>query len=178
MSDTHEETIDQLREKADEAAKLTQQNRAQSAEIAMLKAGIPTGSKVGQAFVREYDGELDPATIKEAAVEWGLWQPEGSDAKPEPDATAADRDKLKMGGNPSDGDAPKPHPAEAALETMRQDMKSGLPTETSRIKAVAGIIGAAIDGDERVLIKTPGGVERTKDTEGIPFQSGRRGLDG
>lgn len=60
MSDIHDlddATIEQLREKADQASKLEAQlaqlTNQKDRELAMLRAGIPTESKVGQAFLRD-----------------------------------------------------------------------------------------------------------------------------
>lgn len=187
MSDIHDlddATIEQLREKADQASKLEAQlaqlTNQKDRELAMLRAGIPTESKVGQAFLRDYDGELEADKIKESAVEWGLWKPEGSDATDDtpPDPTAVDREKLRSGNVPSDTDPPKPHPSKEALRKMREAQESGLPQENTRIRAITDMIAAAIDGDQRMIIRQASGMERTSETEAIGFQTGRRGVDG
>lgn len=175
MSDqdpTHEDAIDQLRAKADEATKLQQALLFKDRELAFLRAGIPTESKPAQAFIEKYDGELDSAKIKEAAVEWGLWKPEGSDAEPAPDPTADDREKLRGGGAPSAGSAPQGHPTERALEEFREMRKAGITREDASMAVIGALIKGGVEGDERVIVPDHG-IQRTFETKDIPYQDGR-----
>lgn len=176
MSDqdpTHEETIDALRAKADSATRLEQANSLKDREIAFLRAGIPTESKVAQAFVRDYDGELDGAKIKEAAVEWGLWKPEGSDAEePPPDPTADDRNKLRGGAHPNETPPPSPHPVVKALEEFRDARKAGSTREDASMSVISALIKGGVEGDERVIVPDHG-IQRTYETRDVPYQDGR-----
>lgn len=73
-NDQQTETIQQLRDRADQARALEQQNEQIARENAFLKAGINPDDKQLGYFVRGYDGELKPEAIKAAAEEAGFLQ--------------------------------------------------------------------------------------------------------
>lgn len=51
-------------------------------ELAVHRAGIDTGTKLGQLFVKSYSGDLDPAAIRSEAAELGLVKADVLDPAP------------------------------------------------------------------------------------------------
>lgn len=157
-------TIDDYRAAMDRAAKAEKQATQATRENAMLMAGIPTGTKVGGAFARDYDGKLDdPDAIRNAAVEWGLWKPEGSDAitdKVTPADQAqidADRQLLQQGGtNPDLGqEAPAESPYEVGLREFYEAKAKGATGENAAAHLINRVVDAANKQDPRVIIGPP-----------------------
>jgi hypothetical protein len=170
---THEETIDQLRAKADEVTRATRELDLAKREIAFVRAGVPTESKPAQAFIRDYEGELTTDAIHQAAVEWNLWKPEGSDAtSEEPDPTSVDRDKLRSGSQPSDAEPPSPHPSVKGLEEFRELRAAGINREDASIALISRLVKGGVEGDERIIIPDHG-VQRVYEHRDIPYQDGR-----
>lgn len=101
MSDTstqgEQPTIQQLRERADQAATLEQQNAAIARENAFLKAGINPDDKQLGYFVRGYDGDLNPEAIKAAATEAGFLS-----TTPAPTTEAAEEPQPAAEAQPSE----------------------------------------------------------------------------
>ncbi len=168
-----EPTIEQLRAQADENKHLRAQIAQGEREKAFILAGLPTESKPAKAFIRDYDGELDPVKIKEAAVEWGLWKPEGSDATTdEPDPTEGDRDKLRNAGHPSDAEPPKPNPVTKALEEFRDIKAGGARREDAALTVIGALVKGGVEKDERVIIPSEG-LQRSHEFRDVPYQDGR-----
>lgn len=83
MSDNYIEPIDDddeggdedfknLRAKARKASKYEQENLTLKRELAFIKAGVPMEDPKMGYFVKGYEGELDPAAIRQAAIEAGF----------------------------------------------------------------------------------------------------------
>lgn len=175
-------TIEQLRAAADENARLKQQLAQKDTEQFMqIEAGIPM-TPAGKAFAAQYNGELTPEKVKEAAISWGLYDPQSENRKEAEQPSDVDnaRDILQGRGQVDDGTPPpKRHPGEVARETYDTMVKSGMRESEARKAGLMEILGAAIEGDPRVLIqKNLTNNQRTADTVGIPFQSGRKGVTG
>jgi hypothetical protein len=71
-----------------ENAELRRENRILETENAMLISGVPTHTEAARRFAETYDGPLDdPAAVHNAALVFGIFQPEGhSILKPAPEA--------------------------------------------------------------------------------------------
>ena len=82
-----EETIDQLREKADQATKLADTNAQQAKEIAFLNAGIKTNNELGQMMVGNYQGELEEQAILDYVGRLGVMPDTTPDPIPTPTPT-------------------------------------------------------------------------------------------
>ena len=67
-----------LREAANRAGKFKAEAESLRRENAFLKAGINSDDPRLSYFVKGYDGDLDPQTIRKAAVEAGFIQPPGT----------------------------------------------------------------------------------------------------
>lgn len=130
-------------------------------ELALVKAGIDTDSALGKMFARSYDGEMSADAVKAA---WTEIAPapatpttdEPAFTTPDPDLSSdatstAERTALANGGANPDI-APKPDPRVTGEAAFKAAVDAG-GTEAS---ALAGffdtLVGAAIEGDKRVLL--------------------------
>lgn len=154
--------IRQLREKAkaaDEAlAALAQAKR----ENAILRSGIDVDSKLGQMFLKAYDGDLDDIeTLKTAAKEIGVpfrgeqaaqqaGEGEGSEATPDPNGTP-ERQALASEAPPDTGESP--HPVEIARDRFKTALGEGATEEAAQADFINTLARAAIEGDRRVIVE-------------------------
>lgn len=101
QQDGENPNLRQLRKKAKDHDTVAAERDQARRELAFFKAGIPD-SKVGELFMKAYDGEPDTAAIRSAAAEYGL-----IDADVSPDELSAmDRvEQAAAGGAP-----PRPAP--------------------------------------------------------------------
>lgn len=126
-------------------------------ENAMLKAGIDVTTPVGKMFAGSFDGELtDLEAIQAAAREVGALAPVATETEQERiDREAQEaREAVVAGGQPpptQDELDNQQHPTDLGLKRFNDAMQTG----QTRDKAAAGffntVIGAAMQGDERVL---------------------------
>ena len=65
-------SIKELRDAADRGKKASQELDSMKREMAFLKAGVDTDTKVGQLLYKAYDGELDTESIQ---AEWSELSP-------------------------------------------------------------------------------------------------------
>ena len=88
--------IRQLREKAKKFDAVAAERDMARRELAFHKAGIPD-SKVGQLFMKAYDGDVDTEAIRAAAAEYGLVEAEVPGEEPD----AMERiEQVAAGGTP------------------------------------------------------------------------------
>lgn len=59
----------ELEQKLAEAEKRAQAAEVAAREAAFLKAGLDPSKKISQYFMKAYDGDLDPESIRQAAME-------------------------------------------------------------------------------------------------------------
>lgn len=145
------------REKAQKAEKLER-------EIAMLRAGIDLDSDKGAFFAKGYEGDLDPAKIREAAETLGILG--STDDNPGEDANPNDGDvQLEEGeaeleqerqrlesGSPSD-EMPNPDPYKAMTEVHERIRNQGGLERQALGGAFNSLVNAAHQGDDRVIIE-------------------------
>lgn len=158
------ELVKKLRaELKDRNAKLADAEGAKR-ELAFVKAGIDTSTKLGQLFAKSFDGDVaDIEAIKGEAKELGLigsTEPSGTDttAKPEvqdpntpPDTSASERSNLANGGTADDGSGVDPR--QTALGRAEQALKDGAPFDRAAGGLVAELAKAAMAGDQRVVVR-------------------------
>jgi hypothetical protein len=154
--------IRQLREKAkaaDEAlAALAQAKR----ENVILRSGIDVDSKLGQMFLKAYDGDLDDiealkAAAKEIGVPFRGEQPaqeagtgNGSEDPPEPTGTP-ERQALASEAPADTGESP--NPVEIARERFKASLGEGATEEAAQADFINTLARAAIEGDRRVIVE-------------------------
>jgi hypothetical protein len=95
-----------LRQAAEEGTRAKAELAATRRELAMLKAGVDLGSKLGRMFAKHYDGEVDAEAIRD---EWSTIAPPPPPAPVDP--------------------GPSYTPDEMASSNMRAAMANGSPAD-------------------------------------------------
>jgi len=142
-----------------EAEELRNQLVLKDVEHAAQLAGIPTGTGAGKAFVAGYNGPNDPDAMKAAAIEFGIFRPEGSDAGGTPADAAqqqvdADRAALQNSGlAPNVAETPpSAAPGEEGLRHFDERLKEGKRREDAFPEILDRLVDAANKGDTRALV--------------------------
>lgn len=158
--------LENLRGLASEGAKAAKRLEALERQQAFRDAGIDVSSKLGQMFVKSYDGELAADKIKEEAKSVGLIKDEEAPAETETptDQTneqstaedsertqSAERSGLASGAKSDDGSGVDPK--QAASNAARAAMEQGASYEDAAAGFVSMLADAALKGDKRVLVK-------------------------
>lgn len=73
--------LKRIQEQAKEGKKATAENEQLKRKIAFAEAGVPTSSKLGELFVRGYDGDATPDAIRDA---WSELNGNGGQSQPSP----------------------------------------------------------------------------------------------
>jgi hypothetical protein len=127
-------------------------------ELAFVKAGIDTSTKLGQLFVKSYDGDIaDVEAIKAEAVDLGILQvpsttgDNAADSDEPGDTSAQERSSLASGATGDDGSGVDPR--QTAISRAQEAMKQGATFEHAAGGFVAELAKAAMSGDQRVVIK-------------------------
>ena len=132
-------------------------------ELAFVKAGIDTSSKLGQLFAKSFEGDVsDVEAIKAEAKELGLLDPPAhaepsSTPAAEPhvsdpaDNSAAERSALASGASSDDGSGVDPR--QVAHDRANDAMAKGASFEVAAGGYIADLAKAAIAGDQRVIVQ-------------------------
>ena len=154
--------IRQLREKAERASELERQVAAQARELAFVKAGIDTESKLGSLLFKSYEGDVsDIEALKKEATEIGairVEEPTGSesgasDEAPEP--TGSDQRRDLASGAPAD-EQPQVDPYQEAQAKYDTAMGNGATWEVAAGEFFHSLGEAARRGDQRVILPQNG----------------------
>ena len=144
-----------LRKAAEEGAKARAEADAIRRELAFVKAGIDTDSKIGQMLLKTYEGDLNVEAIKKEALEIGALKAE---AKPEPVPFTADPEDVKfaeerraLATGASVPDAVEPDPYQTAHNHFEGGLKRGMSNEDAMAAAIGVIREAAMKNDSRVF---------------------------
>jgi hypothetical protein len=127
-------------------------------EHAVAMAGIPTGTGAGKAFVETYKGPTDEESVRAAAIEFGFWKPEGSDANDKRPADQAqvdaDRAALQQAGSTVDpGEQPPPeHPGTVGLREFFKAKSEGQRSEDAAAHVIDRLVDAGVKGNPEVII--------------------------
>lgn len=159
--------IAELRQRAEQAAQFEKDLAKRDREVAFLRAGIDTDTKLGKLFLGSYDGDLTPDAIKAEAKELGI-TPAGSPPPPSgegegltPEEKKASEERARLAaGSQDDGYTPPPgDPAAEGLAEFHRRIDKGTRREEAAAEFVSRQIDAAVRGDERVIY-VPGVSER------------------
>lgn len=132
---------------------LTEANAAKR-ELAFVRAGIDTSTKLGQLFAKSFEGDLDVEAIKAEAKELGIFnapKTEAEEPDPAPDNSAQERSSLATGATGDDGSGVDPR--QQGLARAQEAMAKGATFEAAAGGFVAELAKAAMSGDQRVVIK-------------------------
>ena len=146
-------SIKELRDAADRGKQASQELNAMKREMAFLKAGVDTDSKVGQLLYKAYDGELDTVSIQ---AEWSELAPVAVPPPSEPDTTddarvSQQRQDLASDNIPPENQTESPY--DAGHREFKTMMDAGRPKEDSAARFINTVLEAAggDNPDQRVL---------------------------
>lgn len=146
-------SIKELRDAADRGKKASQELDSMKREMAFLKAGVDTDSKVGQLLYKAYDGELDTASIQ---AEWSELSPAAAAPPSEPDTTddaRVSQERQDLAGDSVPPENQTESPYDAGHREFKAMMDAGRPKEDSAARFVHTVLEAAGGNrpDPRVL---------------------------
>lgn len=165
MSDNNDQSTEQnepdhikdLRAKAKGTDAATARADAAERELAFVKAGVPTDTKVAQAFLSTYTGEMTPDAIKAEAKEWNLIPadetlqtsqfPEGSAERQQQEM----REQLAGGGGAAGDEPPKQGGVDKALANFQKNREEGMALQQAQNHAFGEVIKAAAMGDKQAI---------------------------
>lgn len=160
---------DQIRAMERDAKSARQAQAAASAatrELAFVKAGVDTDSKLGKLLLASYDGEMDPVAIKSEWEDIGGIKPPASSTETPSDPTGdtgdddivitppegtQERQGLASGAQGDTGEEPNPDPRKVALQAGHDAVANGAPHDEAMGVMLNRLAGAAAAGDERVI---------------------------
>jgi ribosomal protein L12E/L44/L45/RPP1/RPP2 len=153
MADQEPGSIKDLRDAADRGKKASQELDAMKREMAFLKAGVDTDSKVGQLLYKAYDGELETESIQ---AEWSELAPVAAAPPSEPDATddarvSQERQNLASDNVPPENQTESPY--DAGHREFQEMIADGRPKDESAARFVHTVLEAAggANPDPRVV---------------------------
>lgn len=150
-----DENLKELRQQAEAGRKALAEAEAARRELAFIKAGVDTESKLGQLLMKTYDGELSPEAIKAEAEEIGAVKattppPEKTELTDEEKAQTRARNDLAAGSTATGAEEPDPRKTGfAAYEAAREN---GEPRDVAAGAYLAEILKAAHNRDPRVIV--------------------------
>tara|TARA_R110002051_G_C8534077_1_gene470043 strand:- start:26 stop:496 length:471 start_codon:yes stop_codon:yes gene_type:complete len=146
-------SIKELRDAADRGKQASQELNAMKREMAFLKAGVDTDSKVGQLLYKAYDGELDTPSIQ---AEWSELAPAAATPPSEPDTTddarvSQQRQDLASDNVPPENQTESPY--DAGHRQFQEMVADGRPKDDSAARFVHTVLEAAggANPDPRVI---------------------------
>lgn len=156
MSDSDkDENLKELRQQAEAGKKALAEADAARRELAFLKAGVDTESKLGQLLMRTFDGDLTVEAIQAEAREIGAIKAaatttEDNELSEEERAQTRARNDLASGSTATGADTPDPNKLGlAAFEAARNN---GEPREAAAGAYLAEMLKAAHNRDPRVIL--------------------------
>jgi hypothetical protein len=136
-------SIKELRDAADRGKQASQELNTMKREMAFLKAGVDTDSKVGQLLYKAYDGELDTASIQ---AEWSELSPTAAAPPSEPDTTddaRVSQERKDLAGDSVPPENQTESPYDAGHREFKTMMDAGRPKEDSAARFVHTVLEAA-----------------------------------
>ena len=146
-------SIKELRDAADRGKKASQELDSMKREMAFLKAGVDTDTKVGQLLYKAYDGELDTESIQ---AEWSELSPAAARPSSEPDTTddaRVSQERQDLAGDSVPPENQTESPYDAGHREFKTMMDAGRPKEDSAARFVHTVLEAAggANPDPRVI---------------------------
>ncbi len=136
-------SIKELRDAADRGKKASQELDSMKREMAFLKAGVNTDTKVGQLLYKAYDGELDTESIQ---AEWSELSPTAASPTSEPDTTddaRVSRERQDLAGDSVPPENQTESPYDAGHREFQQMIADGRPKDESAARFVHTVREAA-----------------------------------
>jgi hypothetical protein len=136
-------SIKELRDAADRGKQASQELNAMKREMAFLKAGVNTDTKVGQLLYKAYDGELDTESIQ---AEWSELAPGAATPPSEPDTTddaRVSQERQDLAGDSVPPENQTESPYDAGHREFKTMMDAGRPKEDSAARFINTVLEAA-----------------------------------
>lgn len=147
------DNLKELRHLADEGRKALAEAEQARRELAFVKAGVDTDTKLGKLLLRTYDGELTVDAIKAEAAELGLFKAPSTNEDVNDAERSQSRERADLASDSSVGsEDTSEHPHEAALKAFEAARKQGDTREIAAGAAFAEILKAAHRGDQRIIL--------------------------
>ena len=146
-------SIKELRDAADRGKKASQELDSMKREMAFLKAGVDTDTKVGQLLYKAYEGELETDAIR---AEWSELAPTAASPTSEPDTTddaRVSRERQDLAGDSVPPENQTESPYDAGHRQFQEMVADGRPKDDSAARFVHTVLEAAggANPDPRVI---------------------------
>jgi hypothetical protein len=150
------ESIKDLRDAAKRGRKATEENDHLKREVALLRSGVDTSTKLGTFFAENYKGELEPDAIRAAAAELGLDPSSGDTPTTSTDGdTVAAQAQAQRAVSSEAVDAAEPvdaDPRDAGFKAYQDELGRGRSRDDAAAAYFGTVLTAAANGDGRVII--------------------------
>jgi len=155
------DNLQDLRDAAERGRLATGENSDLKREMAFLKAGIDTDSKIGGMLLKTYEGELDVEAIRAeaGAIPGFLTENQVVDVD-ETDTTSQENlDLQNLRDNMSTGDAPTGEQVNAqdlAMQEFSEAIKSGASRKDSAAAYFGTLLTEAANGNQSAIFDQAG----------------------
>ena len=124
-------------------------------ELAFLKAGVDTETKLGKLLLKTYDGELTSEAIQFEAREVGAFGTvrATNDVVVDDSERNQSRERMNLSVESPAAGVDTPHPNQVARDAFDAAMRAGDPRDIAAGAAFAEILKAAHRGDERIFLR-------------------------
>lgn len=163
MDDTDSESeskgraqIRELEKRARRADELEARLAAFERKDALTAAGVDLSTPAGQMFAKWYDGDTDPAKVREAAEQMGVLagaapKADGPTLEPGEESQSDERSALASGAEAEQGRVQDPDPIQAAIAHAQEQIKLGVASDNAIADAIGMQMAAAARGDRRAM---------------------------
>lgn len=157
MSDNDkDENLKELRQQAEAGRKAQAEAEAARRELAFIKAGVDTDSKLGKLLMKTYEGELTPEAIKAEAEEIGAIAAPASQPPAQEEIGEEERAQTRARNDLSAGNtataADEPDPRKVGFAAFQAARDNGEPRDVAAGAFLAEILKAAHARDPRVIV--------------------------
>lgn len=144
--------IKDLRRAADDGKAARAEAEQARRELAFVKAGVDTDSKLGKLLLKTYEGDLTTDAIKAEAAELGLGQPAGGNDQASEQDRAQTRERTDLASEPDVSQSEGPDPNKVARTSFEEARNNGESREMAAGAYLSEMLRAAHSGDKRVLL--------------------------
>lgn len=139
------EDIKALEAEAQRAKDLDQAKK----ELAMVKAGIDTDSKLGQLFFNSYNGELTTEALRKEAAEIGLYEELKEETTIPEEERQSTKERQQAANGSSAPDHNPLHPREEAVEKAKEVIAKGGKFDHAAGAYINTLVQRFAEGDPR-----------------------------
>lgn len=155
--DPQSDNLKELRQAADEGRKAKSEAEQAKRELAFVKAGVDTDTKLGQLLLKTYEGDLTAEAIKAEALEIGAIKTEAPPTTPatpaSTDEQAQSRERQGLASEPDVQTDQGADPYKVAFTKFEEARAAGDTREMAAGAAFAEILKAAQANDPRVQVQ-------------------------